>query len=116
MSSTVYDKAYIKQFIKKFHHIDLIPEVEDDEDDFFSLDKGSTLNMDDAVRAMQTADDIAYFNELLDRVDALCTDREFFVFLLRCEGKSLKETMAVFDKSIKWIYNTLNDVLDKICE
>lgn len=115
MPSSIYDKAYIKQFIKEFHHVDLIPESDADEDDFFSLDKGSTLNMDDTVRAMQTADDAACFNELLDRVDALCTDREFFVFLLRCEGKSLKEIMAVFDKSRKWIYNMLNDVLDKIC-
>ncbi|KAA1042490.1 hypothetical protein ERX35_001000 [Macrococcus equipercicus] len=83
MPSSIYDTAYIKQFIKEFHHVELIPEIEDDEDDFFSLDKDSTLNMDDTLRAIQTADDAAYFNELLDRADALCTDREFYVFLLR---------------------------------
>ncbi|TDM03701.1 sigma factor-like helix-turn-helix DNA-binding protein [Macrococcus carouselicus] len=116
-----YDRDYIKQFIKEFHHVDLIPESEfDEEDDFFSLDKGSTMNMDDTVKVMQASDEVAYyvayFNELLDRVDVLCTDREYFVFVLRCEGRTLERIGKVFELSRERIRQILMNVLDKICE
>ncbi len=116
MPSSIYDRAYIKQFIKEFHHVDLIPELDADEDDFFSLDKGSILNMDDTLRTMQTADEIVYYSELLDYVDEKCTDKEMYVFMLRSSGKTLEQIGAVFELSKERIRQILEDVLDKICD
>ena len=106
-----YSKETIKQFIKDYQNnttID-ISESELDIDNFFEIN--------DDVEAVEVNDNIdnqIFFNELEQIVDRVGTDKEYFVFYLLCQGKSLNEVGKIFNLSGERIRQMYNGLLDKI--
>ena len=106
-----YGKETIKQFIKDYQNnttID-ISESELDIDNFFEIN--------DDVEAVEVNDNIdnqIFFNELEQIVDRVGTDKEYFVFYLLCQGKSLNEVGKIFNLSGERIRQMYNGLLDKI--
>ncbi|MHA4769413.1 RNA polymerase subunit sigma-70 [Staphylococcus capitis] len=108
-----YSKETIKQFIKDYQNnttID-ISESELDIDNFFEIN--------DDVEAVDVNDNIdnqIFFNELERIVDRIGTRKEYFVFYLLCQGKSLNEVGNIFNLSGERIRQLYNGLLDKIAD
>lgn len=108
-----YSKETIKQFIKDYQNnttID-ISESELDIDNFFEIN--------DDVEAVDVNDNIdnqIFYNELERIVDRIGTRKEYFVFYLLCQGKSLNEVGNIFNLSGERIRQLYNGLLDKIAD
>ncbi|WP_099800366.1 RNA polymerase subunit sigma-70 [Staphylococcus epidermidis] len=108
-----YGKETIKQFIKDYQNnttID-ISESELDIDNFFEIN--------DDVEAVDVNDNIdnqIFFNELERIVDRIGTRKEYFIFYLLCQGKSLNEVGNIFNLSGERIRQLYNGLLDKIAD
>jgi len=108
-----YSKETIKQFIKDYQNnttID-ISESELDIDNFFEIN--------DDVEAVDVNDNIdnqIFFNELERIVDRIGTRKEYFIFYLLCQGKSLNEVGNIFNLSGERIRQLYNGLLDKIAD
>lgn len=108
-----YSNETIKQFIKDYQNnttID-ISESELDIDNFFEIN--------DDVEAVDVNDNIdnqIFFNELERIVDRIGTRKEYFVFYLLCQGKSLNEVGNIFNLSGERIRQLYNGLLDKIAD
>lgn len=106
-----YDREAIKRFVKEYHNTTTIDvkESELDIDNFFEIN--------DDVEAVEVNDNIdnqIFFNELEQIVDRVGTDKEYFVFYLLCQGKSLNEVGKIFNLSGERIRQMYNGLLDKI--
>lgn len=102
----------VKAFIKRYSRLNIeVPpiEVEDDIDTFFS-----TYNVDDHYTINEHTHDIAYMNELLYLAEAVGTDKEFYVFYLLSEGRTLEEVGKVFSLSRERVRQVYDDVIIKI--
>lgn len=108
-----YSKETLKQFIKDYQNnttID-ISESELDIDNFFEIN--------DDVEAVDVNDNIdnqIFYNELERIVDRIGTRKEYFVFYLLCQGKSLNEVGNIFNLSGERIRQLYNGLLDKIAD
>ncbi|MDH9609457.1 RNA polymerase subunit sigma-70 [Staphylococcus epidermidis] len=108
-----YSKETIKQFIKDYQNnttID-ISESELDIDNFFEIN--------DDVEAVDVNDNIdnqIFYNALERIVDRIGTRKEYFVFYLLCQGKSLNEVGNIFNLSGERIRQLYNGLLDKIAD
>ncbi|WP_239748620.1 sigma factor-like helix-turn-helix DNA-binding protein [Mammaliicoccus sp. A-M2] len=104
----------IKAFIKYYSRLNIEVtsiELEDDIDTFFS-----TNNIDVHYTINEHTDDIAYMNELLYLAEAVGTDKEFYIFYLMSEGRTLEVVGKVFSLSRERVSQLYNDLLDKIYE
>lgn len=102
----------IKAFIKYYSRLNIEEtsiELEDDIDTFFS-----TNNIDVHYTINEHTDDIAYMNELLYLAEAVGTDKEFYIFYLISEGRTLEEVGKVFSLSRERVRQVYDDVLIKI--
>lgn len=110
----MYDKQAIKQFIMDYQK-EKAPNVvsydDTDIDDFFSLS--------DEVEPFELSENIGnqvFFNELDQLIYAVATRREYYIFFLLCEGKSINEIAKIFELSRERIRQLLNSLLDKLEE
>lgn len=108
-----YDREAIKRFVKEYHNTTTIDvkESELDIDNFFEIN--------DDVEAVDVNDNIdnqIFFNELERIVDRIGTRKEYFVFYLLCQGKSLNEVGNIFNLSGERIRQLYNGLLDKIAD
>ncbi|WP_180525989.1 sigma factor-like helix-turn-helix DNA-binding protein [Staphylococcus haemolyticus] len=108
----MYDKQAIKQFIMDYQK-EKAPNVvsydDTDIDDFFSLS--------DEVEPFELSENTGnqvFFNELDQLIYAVATRREYYIFFLLCEGKSMNEIAKIFNLSRERIRQILNDLLDKL--
>ncbi|UBH22342.1 RNA polymerase subunit sigma-70 [Macrococcus armenti] len=102
----------IKTFIKYYSqlNIETTPlELNDNIDTFFI-----TNNIDDHYTINEHIDDIAYMNEILYLAEAVGTDKEFYIFYLMSEGRTLEEVGKVFSLSRGRVRQVYDDVIIKI--
>ena len=110
----MYDKQAIKQFIMDYHKENVSNVVSYDDnniDDFFSLS--------DEVEPFELSENTGnqvFFNELDQLIYAVATRREYYIFFLLCEGKSMNEIAKIFNLSRERIRQLLNGLLDKLEE
>ena len=108
------DKQVIKQFIMDYHKEKASNVVSYDDtniDDFFSLS--------DEVEPFELSENTGnqvFFNELDQLIYAVATRREYYIFFLLCEGKSMNEIAKIFELSRERIRQLLNGLLDKLEE
>ena len=104
-----YDREAIKQFIRDYskeNHDTTYNDENTNIDDFFSLsDEAEPFSLNE-----NTSNQV-FFNELDQLIYAVGTRREYYIFFLLCEGKSMNEIAKIFNLSIRQI---LNDLLDKL--
>lgn len=103
-----YDREAIKQFISDYskeNHDTTYNDENINVDDFFSLSAFS-LN--------ENTSNQAFFNELDQLIYAVGTRREYYIFFLLCEGKSMNEIAKIFNLSRERIRQLLNGLLDKL--
>ncbi|QCT75795.1 sigma factor-like helix-turn-helix DNA-binding protein [Macrococcoides canis] len=72
----------------------------------------SRLNIEET--SIELEDDIAYINELLYLAEAVGTDKEFYIFYLMSEGRTLEEVGKVFSLSRGRVRQVYDDVIIKI--
>ncbi|MGW9941736.1 RNA polymerase sigma factor (sigma-70 family) [Staphylococcus hominis] len=110
----MYDKQAIKQFIMDYHKEKVSNVVSYDDtnvDDFFSLsDEVEPFALNE-----NTGNQV-FFNELDQLIYAVGTRREYYIFFLLCEGKSMNEIAKIFELSRERIRQLLNGLLDKLEE
>ncbi|MCI2900104.1 RNA polymerase subunit sigma-70 [Staphylococcus hominis] len=108
----MYDKQAIKQFIMDYHkekESNVVSYDDTNVDDFFSLSdevEPFTLNENTGKQV--------FFNELDQLIYAVGTRREYYIFFLLCEGKSMNEIAKIFNLSRERIRQLLNGLLDKL--
>lgn len=108
-----YDREAIKRFVKEYHNTTTIDVNESD------LDIDNFFEINDDVEAVDVNDNIdnqIFFNELERIVDRIGTRKEYFVFYLLCQGKSLNEVGNIFNLSGERIRQLYNGLLDKIAD
>ncbi|MCG2371374.1 RNA polymerase subunit sigma-70 [Staphylococcus epidermidis] len=108
-----YDREDIKRFVKEYHDTTTIDvkESELDIDNFFEINDGV-----EAVDVNDNIDNQIFYNELERIVDRIGTRKEYFVFYLLCQGKSLNEVGNIFNLSGERIRQLYNGLLDKIAD
>lgn len=108
----MYDKQAIKQFIKDYHKekkSNIVSYDDTNVDDFFSLsDEVEPFALNE-----NTGNQV-FFNELDQLIYAVGTRREYYIFFLLCEGKSMNEIAKIFNLSRERIRQLLNGLLDKL--
>ena len=72
----------------------------------------SRLNIEE--KSIELEDDIAYMNELLYLAEAVGTDKEFYIFYLMSEGRTLEKVGKVFSLSRERVRQVYDDVIIKI--
>ena len=108
------DKQVIKQFIMDYHKekaSNVVSYDDTDIDDFFSLS--------DEVEPFELSENTSnqvFFNELDQLIYTVGTRREYYIFFLLCEGKSMNEIAKIFELSRERIRQLLNSLLDKLEE
>lgn len=86
----MYDKQAIKQFIMDYHKekaSNVVSYDDTDIDDFFSLS--------DEVEPFELSENTSnqvFFNELDQLLYTVGTRREYYIFFLLCEGKSMMKS------------------------
>ncbi|MCH4355211.1 MULTISPECIES: sigma factor-like helix-turn-helix DNA-binding protein [Staphylococcus] len=108
----MYDKQAIKQFIMDYHKEKVSNVVSYDDtnvDDFFSLSD----EVEPFVLNENTGNQV-FFNELDQLIYTVGTRREYYIFFLLCEGKSMNEIAKIFNLSRERIRQLLNGLLDKL--
>ncbi|MBM0791467.1 RNA polymerase subunit sigma-70 [Staphylococcus epidermidis] len=108
-----YDREAIKRFVKEYHDTTTIDvkESELDIDNFFEINDGV-----EAVDVNDNIDNQIFYNELERIVDRIGTRKEYFIFYLLCQGKSLNEVGNIFNLSGERIRQLYNGLLDKIAD
>lgn len=108
----MYDKQAIKQFILDYHkekESNVVSYDDTNVDDFFSLsDEVEPFALNE-----NTGNQV-FFNELDQLIYAVGTRREYYIFFLLCEGKSMNEIAKIFNLSRERIRQLLNGLLDKL--
>lgn len=108
----MYDKQAIKQFIQDYHkekESNVVSYDDTNVDDFFSLsDEVEPFALNE-----NTGNQV-FFNELDQLIYAVGTRREYYIFFLLCEGKSMNEIAKIFNLSRERIRQLLNGLLDKL--
>lgn len=110
----MYDKQAIKQFIKDYHKEKASNVVSYDDtnvDDFFSLSD----EVEPFALSENTSNQV-FFNELDQLIYTVGTRREYYIFFLLSEGKSMNEIAKIFELSRERIRQLWNDLLDKLEE
>lgn len=107
----VYDKKAVRTFIRNYKHNGnhSLEEEQDNIDDFFSLDHHSTEKLEDS-----SIEDNMFFNELESVIDAIGTDKEFYIFEMLAEGKSYNEIGQIMDVTGSRIRQIYSKLLDKL--
>ncbi|MFW3529319.1 helix-turn-helix transcriptional regulator [Staphylococcus caprae] len=107
-----YDREAIKQFIRDYskeNHDTTYNDENINVDDFFSLsDEAEPFALNE-----NTGNQV-FFNELDQLIYAVGTRREYYIFFLLCEGKSMNEIAKIFNLSRERIRQLLNGLLDKL--
>ncbi|AKC76796.1 transcriptional regulator [Staphylococcus epidermidis] len=107
-----YDREAIKQFISDYskeNHDTTYNDENINVDDFFSLsDEAEPFSLN------ENTSNQAFFNELDQLIYAVGTRREYYIFFLLCEGKSMNEIAKIFNLSRERIRQLLNGLLDKL--
>ena len=107
-----YDREAIKQFIRDYskeNHDTIYNDENTNVDDFFSLsDEVEPFSLN------ENTSNQAFFNELDRLIYAVGTRREYYIFFLLCEGKSMNEIAKIFNLSRERIRQLLNGLLDKL--
>ncbi|MBE7320289.1 sigma-70 family RNA polymerase sigma factor [Staphylococcus epidermidis] len=108
-----YDREAIKRFVKEYHNTTTIDvkKSELDIDNFFEINDDV-----EAVDVNNNIDNQIFYNELERIVDRIGTRKEYFVFYLLCQGKSLNEVGNIFNLSGERIRQLYNGLLDKIAD
>ncbi|MFK9140846.1 helix-turn-helix transcriptional regulator [Staphylococcus epidermidis] len=107
-----YDREAIKQFIRDYskeNHDTTYNDENINVDDFFSLsDEAEPFALNENIGNQ------VFFNELDQLIYAVGTRREYYIFFLLCEGKSMNEIAKIFNLSRERIRQLLNGLLDKL--
>ncbi|OFV29204.1 RNA polymerase subunit sigma-70 [Staphylococcus sp. HMSC14D10] len=109
-----YDREAIKQFIRDYskeNHDTTFNDENTNIDDFFSLN-----DKVDPFKLSENTGDQVFFNELDRLIYTVATRREYYIFFLLCEGKSMSEIAKIFELSRERIRQLWNDLLDKLEE
>lgn len=106
-----YNREAIKQFIRDYskENRNTIYDENTNVDDFFSLN--------DEVEAFELNENTGnqvFFNELDQLIYAVGTRREYYIFFLLCEGKSMNEVAKILNLSRERIRQLFNGLLDKL--
>ena len=107
-----YDREAIKQFISDYskeNHDTTYNDENINVDDFFSLS-----NEVEPFALNENTSNQVFFNELDQLIYAVGTRREYYIFFLLCEGKSMNEIAKIFNLSRERIRQLLNGLLDKL--
>ncbi|RZI00538.1 sigma-70 family RNA polymerase sigma factor [Staphylococcus condimenti] len=106
----IYDKESVRAFILSYESRPIDePPVEQDIDDFFSLDPYNT--------SPETKDNIEsniFYNELESVIDNIATDREFYIFHMLAHGAKYEEIGRIMCVSGERIRQIFNELLDKL--
>ncbi|MEC5417028.1 sigma factor-like helix-turn-helix DNA-binding protein [Staphylococcus hominis] len=106
-----HNREAIKQFIRDYskeNHNTIYDETTN-VDDFFSLN--------DEVEQFELNENTGnqvFFNELDQLIYAVGTRREYYIFFLLCEGKSMNEVAKILNLSRERIRQLFNVLLDKL--
>lgn len=105
-----YDKQSVKAFVLSYEPpTEEAPMIEEDINDFFSLDQHNTL-----PETNDNLEEHIFFNELSSVIESIGTEREFIVFDLLAHGWSYEkigEMLMVTSGRIQQIFNRLLDKL-----
>ena len=106
-----YNREAIKQFIRDYskENRKTLYDENTNVDDFFSLN-----NEVEQFELNENTGNQVFFNELDQLIYAVGTRREYYIFFLLCEGKSMNEIAKIFNLSRERIRQILNDLLDKL--
>lgn len=88
--------------------------IEDDEDDFFNIEKNKEVNTDATLDNMQIIDHITYMEQLLNDIEAVTTDREYDVCLLISAGYTLQRVGNIMGVTRERIRQIENKAVDKL--
>ena len=106
-----YNREAIKQFIRDYSKENHDTTYNDEN---INIDIFFTLNED--VESMNIVDvgKQAFFNELDQYIYATCTSREHLLFIMLCEGQSLKRIADILMITKSRVYQIYSDLLDKL--
>ncbi|AYU54942.1 sigma-70 family RNA polymerase sigma factor [Staphylococcus debuckii] len=106
----IYDKESVRAFILSYESRPIDePPVEQDIDDFFSLDQPTT-----SIEMSDNFEEHIFFNELSSVIENIGTEKEFVVFDLLAHGWSYEkigEMLMVTSGRVQQIFSRLLDKL-----
>lgn len=108
-----YDKVTVKEFILNYHKSIDNSDTCNEEigvDEFFNVNNQPVNNVIDN----SNFEDAIFFNELETVVESVGTDKEFYLFLLLCNGVSFEKAGSIFDVKEQRAKQMLNQLLDKL--
>lgn len=123
----MYEKKDVLRQLR-FHHKNLNVQIQgaaikdgevvfdddEDEDDFFNIDKEVVVNTEKTLEMMEVVDEISYMERLLQDLEAVVTDREYDVCCLRSAGFSLEQVASIFGLSKQRITQITSKAVDKL--
>lgn len=113
------ERTELRRFIMNYHKkhsLDAGDDLEYNDDDFFNIDGGIEMNINDALQKYTQISDVVSINTIMDKVYQVGTIKQQYMFLCLLQGMDYKRIGEIFDLKTKTIRKQIDMLLDKVIE
>lgn len=115
----ISERTQLKRIIRNYHVDNLIDVINDcmmDDEQFFNIDSGLDMNINDAFEQFTNISVDATINVIIEKVFSLGTVKEQYIFMCYLRGYKIERIAEMFNISPGMIRHHLDKMLDKIIE